>query len=156
MCACGPLTRHFNPRSLTGATNHCNASYYNHTNFNPRSLTGATASTALTQVRAAISIHAPSRERLGNGFDFARLLCISIHAPSRERQFGLVNAPPEPIISIHAPSRERRKHCASFGIHIGISIHAPSRERLKKHNQYIFQLHFNPRSLTGATMITLS
>ena len=34
--------RHFNPRSLTGATDSCFISWYNNINFNPRSLTGAT------------------------------------------------------------------------------------------------------------------
>ena len=54
-------------------------------------------------------------------------------------------------ISIHAPSRERRRAFLWPRQRTGISIHAPSRER-PSHNTHTFcYMHFNPRSLTGAT-----
>ena len=56
-------------------------------------------------------------------------------------------------ISIHAPSRERPGGNRLVFTHPAISIHAPSRER---HRCYWFvwrQGDFNPRSLTGATLL---
>ena len=62
LLAVDPLN--FNPRSLAGATRMLLQSGYAHAYFNPRSLAGATR----------LSI------------DLLRLICISIHAPSRERR----------------------------------------------------------------------
>ena len=39
-------------------------------------------------------------------------------------------------------------------MYLGISIHAPSRERLHINKVILHSKHFNPRSLTGATLIT--
>ena len=78
-------SKHFNPRSLAGATPEFLGShssmifqstlprgsdgyglplYSSAVNFNPRSLAGATVSTIIGYLTATISIHAPSRERL--------------------------------------------------------------------------------------------
>ena len=61
---------------------------------------------------------------------FAFSLFISIHAPSRERHWGFAKDAYLDVISIHAPSRERPT---------AIRVMAAP------------QLHFNPRSLAGAT-----
>ena len=100
--------------------------------FNPRSLTGATQHTIQQKGLEFISIHAPLRERrlrrhLNNGdlyFNPRSLTgatsCpafrlhphdfISIHAPLRERPLESINACYKSYISIHAPLRERRPH----------------------------------------------
>ena len=98
----------------------------------------------------AISIHAPSRERLYLPVICFLPDCISIHAPSRERPDGLGMTVPavrfqstlprgsdllyryaayRASISIHAPSRERRLSPTVAKNATTISIHAPSRER---------------------------
>ena len=60
------------------------------------------------------------------------------------------------VISIHAPSRERRYECCRHWICQPISIHAPSRERQQYLSAVRYQAqHFNPRSLTGATILLL-
>ena len=60
------------------------------------------------------------------------------------------------MISIHAPSRERldaERFLTKGGM---ISIHAPSRERRIVNSFFIPSAsYFNPRSLTGATYITI-
>ena len=78
-----------------------------------------------------ISIHAPSRERLADGLTRKKAANISIHAPSRERRICPVQLRQLTLISIHAPSRERP---------ISLSI-------------ILLSGYFNPRSLTGATII---
>ena len=121
----------------------------------------------------AISIHAPSRERLlliirllnnltfqstlPHGSDrgagsYQLVTPISIHAPSRERPNDWAIRCVHEAISIHAPSRER--HSSSFhGVYsLNISIHAPSRERPPTLERlWPYGYNFNPRSLTGAT-----
>ena len=54
----------FNPRSLAGATGADLYNYKAQYDFNPRSLAGATHAAAGDGGNPAISIHAPSRERL--------------------------------------------------------------------------------------------
>ena len=54
---------YFNPRSLAGATVKLPLLSMRKANFNPRSLTGATVGVGQRINDAAISIHAPSRER---------------------------------------------------------------------------------------------
>ena len=148
--------RHFNPRSLSGATEPsavaCDWSRY----FNPRSLAGATLlcrlssmlhlfqstlpsgsddTQAAQHLRRRISIHAPLRERLNRYFGKNQIFVISIHAPLRERHF---------------------LHYFPAGVS-DISIHAPLRERLVMLVLVIIVLtNFNPRSLAGATVLFLS
>ena len=57
------ISRHFNPRSLTGATNRDVRLARKNLNFNPRSLTGATSQNLAYVIVDYISIHAPLRER---------------------------------------------------------------------------------------------
>ena len=165
--------------------------------FNPRSLTGATEMLSEIQIYRRISIHAPSRERLNTGVIVTSHLVISIHAPSRERLPQAFNSAFAKCISIHAPSRERLLHylwahlCGYFNprslagatlkfffrfkaarfqstlprgsdiiiaiSHFGaiISIHAPSRERQLVKLWYNKHSYFNPRSLAGATTVKL-
>ena len=55
-------------------------------------------------------------------------------------------------ISIHAPLRERPQFCYWKNKQTLISIHAPLRERLYHSSETCTIIHFNPRSLTGATL----
>ena len=96
--------------------------------FNPRSLTGATAINKTAAASNIISIHAPSRERVG----------ISSPITSREPFQSTLPHGSEPV---KAPAADPRN----------ISIHAPSRERHRFKNSICFTFNFNPRSLTGAT-----
>ena len=103
------VLRHFNPRSLAGATpfslsNNARRGYFNprslagatippcstlrgRNDFNPRSLAGATVGEEIRlRLQGWISIHAPSRERLAVDKSKVGDCGISIHAPSRERQ----------------------------------------------------------------------
>ena len=78
---------------------------------------------------ASISIHAPSRERLGMG-----------HCISGKKTFQ--------------STLPHGSDCCSIGFNITklqISIHAPSRERLGRSTISAPRSYFNPRSLTGAT-----
>ena len=80
------IFRHFNPRSLTGATHCRNASAYCCGNFNPRSLTGATAGINFKQ-RSRCNFN--PRSLTGATCLLVIIVCsrqISIHAPSRERR----------------------------------------------------------------------
>ena len=123
-----------------------------------------------------ISIHAPSRERpfslpsktaninlfqstLPHGSDVKQNLAnavkqgISIHAPSRER---LPCSHVETALSLfqstlpHGSDLFHLKNLLQLPI---ISIHAPSRERLPCLRCFTAKLYFNPRSLTGATIL---
>ena len=96
--------------------------------FNPRSLAGATSMLIIGHSPPAISIHAPSRERLDGN------VLVVNH-----------------VISIHAPSRERLCPATVCKIVSTISIHAPSRERHARLTKAGTPQHFNPRSLAGAT-----
>ena len=97
----------FNPRSLTGATLVLTLLMVDHSDFNPRSLTGATEFGDCYVTEIAISIHAPSRERLFGYSAIDIINKISIHAPSRERRGTPLPYRTDGVISIHAPSRER-------------------------------------------------
>ena len=57
------------------------------------------------------------------------------------------------MISIHAPSRERLQEKEKGDIIDVISIHAPSRERPEANLPPHSHNDFNPRSLTGATIM---
>ena len=122
--------RYFNPRSLTGATGKPEFYTISPPNFNPRSLTGATLEQANVDKTQAISIHAPSRERLNlpvmllnialkfqstlpHGSDLPRGLCFDV--------FGHFN--PRSLTGA-------TEYVNGYGYTFKISIHAPSRERL--------------------------
>ena len=59
--------------------------YHGARHFNPRSLTGATRRQEQAVTFMSISIHAPLRERRKNPLPADCWSAISIHAPSRER-----------------------------------------------------------------------
>ena len=63
MALINTFSRHFNPRSLAGATFDYGQTCFI-ADFNPRSLAGATVYGLAKAVYCLISIHAPSRERL--------------------------------------------------------------------------------------------
>ena len=119
--------------------------------FNPRSLAGATKMIIGKAYDGQISIHAPSRERRSLKMLKIYLALISIHAPSRERPQTSIKHIIKSHISIHAPSRERLFEQHNKKAKRQISIHAPSRERLSQASMAQLQLNFNPRSLAGAT-----
>ena len=99
------------------------------TDFNPRSLTGATVWYSIYKHNKAISIHAPSRERLSNFVSYRDLSGISIHAPSRERPgYNLFRSPTLEFQST-----------LPHGSDLSLILRG-----WKPRN-------FNPRSLTGAT-----
>ena len=142
-------------------------------NFNPRSLAGATEFADLPSNVRSISIHAPSRERqnlqiclltfvqfqstLPRGSDTRVIAKFGTNANFNPRSLAGATMPlsiesSRATISIHAPSRERPNPVWYSLYKQNISIHAPSRERLPLLNSLkYFTLHFNPRSLTGAT-----
>ena len=96
--------------------------------FNPRSLTGATLTLPYTRSVIAISIHAPSRERLYG----PALTAWKKHFNPRSLTGATHKAKDAPTwenISIHAPSRERPQNPTLLLSTATISIHAPSRER---------------------------
>ena len=102
--------------------------------FNPRSLAGA------TEWRFFYVRKQKFQSTLPRGSDFLHHGCrISAY------------------ISIHAPSRERRATACGRFFARKISIHAPSRERRTLTLLYInSNCYFNPRSLAGATLTSLS
>ncbi len=125
------FSRHFNPRSLTGATLHFCFTLRQNFYFNPRSLTGATTVTKIVEAKKNISIHAPLRERR---------TAVSACA-CRVNYFN-----PRSLTGATAISKRRL-------MVLFISIHAPLRERRCAKKSTAFPLrHFNPRSLTGATL----
>ena len=170
---CYEFPKHFNPRSLAGATLSVIIFLLLFIDFNPRSLAGATSQHARRYPHVAISIHAPSRERRMVALLLVQLGNISIHAPSRERRtlrcscHGSEDFNPRSLTGATANYFQCRKFR-------GISIHAPSRERLGTAQNFFvapaFQstlphgsdflflayrltfFYFNPRSLTGATL----
>ena len=146
---CGDY-RDFNPRSLTGATLRLLLLIVDFCTFQSTLPYGSDKlQQALVEQQAAISIHAPLRERLFVAVLNFKLFDISIHAPLRERpnpvwyslykQFQstlpygsdfqiMVNQASTPI-SIHAPLRERPLALGEIERLANISIHAPLRER---------------------------
>ena len=128
----------------------------------------------LSQWETGISIHAPSRERpisslsraassnfnprslTGATRDKAAYTCCPRHFNPRSLTGATrrkKKATPAFWISIHAPSRERHSIELTYVDAEKISIHAPSRERrLALPSRLYLPVHFNPRSLTGATL----
>ena len=85
--------------------------------FNPRSLAGATASATVYGIQLLLF-----QSTLPHGSDATlaflfHIAAISIHAPSRERQMLPRSPYPFAGISIHAPSRERLRWCNSSPTH---------------------------------------
>ena len=165
----------FNPRSLAGATlvdawaaseydifqstlprgsdGHAGHGCCRWSDFNPRSLAGATRVSAPNQIMTAISIHAPSRERLS--FEHQ----MSMPAPF---QSTLPRGSDRLIAFTHRCTKHFNPRSLAGAtiqeryapLYYTISIHAPSRERritLSCSNGSM--CHFNPRSLAGATTV---
>ncbi len=135
----------------------CDVKRYIHLrHFNPRSLAGATRLFLMTILLQKISIHAPSRERHDKVFGYQERYAISIHAPSRERPIyakesidACYNFNPRSLTGATSISLSRTVRSLS------ISIHAPSRERRGPADRHNVPPDFNPRSLTGATSESL-
>ena len=140
--------------------------------FNPRSLTGATFDIHVFSTQISISIHAPSRER--------RCCSISIGIPhifqsTLPRGSDATSSAhcAATSISIHAPSRERRigfnKTFDTQGFQSTLPRGSDNPTRRPQPQERLFQstlprgsdvpgapvyplpIHFNPRSLAGAT-----
>ena len=168
--------KHFNPRSLAGATKHgvivwvslkisihaplrerryrmmftlLHIAY-----FNPRSLAGATSTKLIIYASLKFQSTLPCGSDRGLEKDLKTKDLISIHAPLRERLvvlltfFLLTYFNPR---SLAGATLVRLKR----GVCIMISIHAPLRERLLVAFLVIDLLNFNPRSLAGATGIVV-
>ena len=103
--------------------------FFSHRHFNPRSLAGATYPPAPAGRDAAISIHAPSRERPAQA-EVLSIHHISIHAPSRER----------PVLTSIKRRSKKFQSTLPRGSDEGGCI--PGWD----------SIHFNPRSLAGATI----
>ena len=187
----------FNPRSLAGATitraNRINSPLQFQStlprgsdsllsgrcccaaNFNPRSLAGATYHSSTSAVsKAAISIHAPSRERLPLSYLIKLPSAFQSTLP-RGSDTALCERRKEKIIfqstlprgsdsllsgrcCCAANFNPRSLAGATFADATAtcirlISIHAPSRERRRGYPSFFQGAHFNPRSLAGATLL---
>ena len=122
-------------------------------NFNPRSLTGATAKCA-----HIVGGTNKFQSTLPHGSDCLILFCnldvvrISIHAPSRERQRMNEGGLGAVFISIHAPSRERPGPLTTQQHHFHFNPRSLTGATLKKIIVILMLSYFNPRSLTGATV----
>ena len=102
-----PLPADFNPRSLAGATITLRQAKTGAENFNPRSLAGATIKIQKKLKLIIFQSTLPRGSDQSLYFLKIWLLAISIHAPSRERLKLFQYAQSSEQISIHAPSRER-------------------------------------------------
>ena len=103
-----------------------------------------------------ISIHAPSRERPGqSGNSSTDKSDFNPRSLTGATLFGEGFDVPD-CISIHAPSRERRGRCILFGGRKPFQSTLPhGSDRDMRPHLCRDLLHFNPRSLTGATGLTL-
>ena len=162
----------FNPRSLTGAT----AGAANKWAVAVISIHAPSRERHDAHIRwspiTGISIHAPSRERqhyireICNYLYFnprsltgatlqkiSYLLSVSIFQSTLPHgsDYNYQHRYQWSMISIHAPSRERLCMLTRSSCIAAISIHAPSRERPGNSIPRQTIIHFNPRSLTGAT-----
>ena len=143
---------HFNPRSLTGAT--VWYTWYDGSFLFQSTLPHGSDREKIMKHRQEqfISIHAPSRERPMNIF-VGHLLPVFQstlpHGSDPERS----NIIHDYHISIHAPSRERRSSAPKLGVSTAFQStlpHGSDAEILRALKSCV--RHFNPRSLTGATV----
>ena len=81
---------------------------------------------------------------------------ISIHAPSRERPLTRPIIQPCSVFQSTLPRGSDRLLFDHFQAMCGISIHAPSRERHSRQHLRLPFSDFNPRSLAGATVVTIT
>ena len=119
--------------------------------FNPRSLTGATILHAVS-----LPLWLRFQSTLPYGSDAAPLGAVKLPGNFNPRSLTGATICRNPgradgLISIHAPLRERQLFHACFNFFCRISIHAPLRERRLLYGTRGSNPHFNPRSLTGAT-----
>ena len=128
-------------RAVYGPSNH----------FNPRSLTGATEMLAHMLHDVIISIHAPSRERRGLKNTTKEADNFNPRSLTGATTIGLSDCmlPLQFQSTLPHGSDVAGQHKA---VGRTISIHAPSRERLSCLYWQVYRpAYFNPRSLTGAT-----
>ena len=151
-----PRTHYFNPRSLTGATvqphvvqaflfisihapsreRRRSARVNNHArwHFNPRSLTGATEVALLDALYGTISIHAPSRERPYKVFLLADSIRFQSTLPHGSDLTSL------PCTTFLIKFQSTLPHGSDLWLILIIAI----------------KINFNPRSLTGATVVLVT
>ena len=103
------------------------------TDFNPRSLAGATTITAALETSDSISIHAPSRER---------------------PPFSIASLGPV-VFQSTLPRGSDHYHVILFGYDFRFQSTLPRGSDLRTRNLSGWNLHFNPRSLAGATPANL-
>ena len=99
-----------------------------------------------------ISIHAPSRERLGTRFSVLLMSTFQSTLPHGSDSLMLIATFSTYLFQSTLPhGSDLRSYRRYFGSRI--SIHAPSRERPAVYSIYVLDINdFNPRSLTGATL----
>ena len=121
--------------------------------FNPRSLTGATVVRPVLLTACVISIHAPLRERQNR-------LDLSLTGRSNFNPRSLTGATAAAsrliymwTISIHAPLRERPQKVLQLFRHRRFQSTLPYGSDINSASPAISSPYFNPRSLTGATLI---
>ena len=144
--------KNFNPRSLAGATVFNELSEVKKYNFNPRSLAGATI---LSSCHLIVSLFQSTLPRGSDRY---------FHPPSMRRLYfnprSLAGATEkaDEVVQSYTPFQSTlpRGSDAKLSSHFSlmrISIHAPSRERPYNKLVVNYFLHFNPRSLAGATFV---
>ena len=147
----------FNPRSLAGATLARVTAFRPARNFNPRSLAGATERNAAKDPGMAISIHAPSRER---PFSLAKLHTATIFQSTLPRGSDTITSGarcPAHNISIHAPSRERLLLAILCRVKSKFQSTLPrGSDRQDCYYRLRSAGNFNPRSLAGATLTSMT
>ena len=79
---------------------------------------------------------------------------ISIHAPLRERPNLLPFIQNKDNISIHAPLRERLSNKVASCFIVRFQSTLPCGSDLAEPSRLYLPVHFNPRSLAGATIVT--
>ena len=104
------FARHFNPRSLAGATPTRRWFPQRWSEFQSTLPRGSDQTRRLGSVDKCISIHAPSRERQHQQYSTEDALAFQSTLPRGSDYRGVPYMAPV-IISIHAPSRERRYLC---------------------------------------------
>ena len=121
--------------------------------FNPRSLAGATGKMVQVGVLPCISIHAPLRERQQHEWYDNRHVCYfnprSLAGATHRFRWGLAGA----TISIHAPLRERLTGSVGDLPELQFQSTLPCGSDSIFHSRRQAHLHFNPRSLAGATSV---
>ena len=143
--------KHFNPRSLAGATGVSTRFLRPITLFQSTLPRGSDPVVEALNTALNISIHAPSRERRTRELQAEIKKLFQSTLPRGSDLFLIVICPVNLLFQSTLP-RGSDVWYSIYKHNKAISIHAPSRERLRHlPAQGSRPYHFNPRSLAGAT-----